>query len=129
MLTIRTYRDRDVYRNAMELVVRVFAVTASFPSAEKFSLTDQMRRSSRSVCANIAEAWKKRRYAAAFVAKLNDAEAEAAETQVWSEIAFRHGYLDEPVFRELDTAYESVLAQLATMAGQPEKWVLRPGRR
>jgi len=76
MATIKTYRDLDVYRNAMELAMRIFHLTKDFPPEERYSLTDQIRRSSRSVCANIAEAWRKRRYEAAFVSKLSDSEAE-----------------------------------------------------
>jgi len=76
----------------MDCAIRIFESTKSFPLEERFSLVDQIRRSSRSVCTNIAEAWRKRRYEAAFVSKLSDAETEAAETQVWSEVAFRCGY-------------------------------------
>jgi len=89
---ISSYRDLDVYRIAMDCAIRIFESTKSFPLEERFSLVDQIRRSSRSVCTNIAEAWRKRRYEAAFVSKLSDAETEAAETQVWSEVAFRCGY-------------------------------------
>jgi len=82
MSLIRSYRELDVYQNAMELTMRIFELTKQSPKEERFNLTDQIRRSSRSVCPNIAEAWRKRRYKAAFVAKLSDAETEAAETQV-----------------------------------------------
>jgi hypothetical protein len=77
MKSIRHFRDLDVYQGAMALVMRVFELAKNFPSEERYALTDQIRRSSRSVCANLAEAWRKRRYQAAFVSKLNDAEAEA----------------------------------------------------
>jgi four helix bundle protein len=87
MKSIRHFRDLDVYQGAMALVMRVFELAKHFPSEERYALMDQIRRSSRSVCANLAEAWRKRRYQAAFVSKLNDAEAEAAETQVHIEIA------------------------------------------
>src|SRR6058998_2221632 len=96
MSLIKTFRELEVYRGAMELTMEIFRLTKAFPTEERYSLTDQIRRSSRSVCANLAEAWRKRRYAAAFVSKLNDAEAEAAETQVWIEIAFHSGYLSQP---------------------------------
>lgn len=89
---IQSYRELDVYKLAMEGALRIFELTRRFPAEEKFSLVDQIRRSSRSVCANIAEAWRKRRYEAAFIAKLSDSETEAAETQVWAEMAFRCGY-------------------------------------
>jgi four helix bundle protein len=85
---IRHFRDLDVYQNALAAGLRVYELTKSFPIEERYALTDQARRSSRSVCANIAEAWRKRRYEAAFIAKLSDAEGEAAETQVHLEFAF-----------------------------------------
>jgi len=88
---------------AFEAAMRIFELTKSFPREETYSLVDQIRRSSRSVCSNIAEAWRKRRYEAAFVSKLNDAEAEAAETQVWLEFAVKCNYLDSTVGRELYT--------------------------
>lgn len=103
----------------------IFYRSKSFPSEEKFSLTDQMRRSSRSVAANLAEAWRKRRYPAAFVSKLSDSEAEAAETQTWIEIARRCGYLKDEEAKQLDTQYEQILSQLVVMISQPEKWTIR----
>ena len=75
--TIKTHRDLDVYQMAFEAAMRIFELTKRFPKEETYSLTDQIRRSSRSVCSNLAEAWRKRRYEAAFVSKLNDSEAEA----------------------------------------------------
>ena len=103
---IRHFRDLDVYQNALATGLRVYDQTKRFPIEERYALTDQARRSSRSVCANIAEAWRKRRYEAAFIAKLSDAEGEAAETQVHLEFAVRHGYLSEAEFLSLDDAYE-----------------------
>jgi four helix bundle protein len=79
---IRHFRDLDVYQNALDAGIRVYDLTKKFPIEERYALTDQARRSSRSVCANIAEAWRKRRYEAALIAKLSDSEGEAAETQV-----------------------------------------------
>jgi four helix bundle protein len=95
--------------------MRIFELTKSFPKEETYSLTDQIRRSSRSVCSNIAEAWRKRRYEAAFVSKLNDAEAEAAETQTWLEFSGRCNYLDAAVGRELYTTYDNISS---TSSGQ-----------
>lgn len=80
MANIRHFRDLDAYNMAIETAMRVFELSKAFPAEERYSLTDQIRRSSRSVCANIAEAWRKRRYPNAFISKLSDAEAEAAET-------------------------------------------------
>lgn len=121
---VRHFRDLEVYQNALRTGLQVFDLTKRFPGEERFALTDQIRRSSRSVCANIAEAWRKRRYTAAFISKLNDAEAEAAETQVHIEFAFQHRYITEAEFREIDEAYERVLGQLVKMIDQPEKWVV-----
>ena len=87
-------------------------------------MVDQIRRASRSVCANIAEAWRKRRYEAAFKAKLSDAESEACETQVWLEFASRCHYLDEATTRELDTTYDQILSQLVRMIDESEKWLI-----
>jgi four helix bundle protein len=126
MPAIKTYRDLDVYQNAMQLAVRVFELTKTFPAEERYALTDQIRRSSRSVCANLAEAWRKRRYKAAFVAKLSDAEAEAAETQVWAEIAFRSGYWKRETFLDIDKTCDLILAQIIRIANQPEKWLIQP---
>src|SRR5580765_6727590 len=85
--------------------MEVFEVSKTFPKEERYSLTDQMRRSSRSVCSNLAEAWRKRRYEAAFVLKLNDSEAEAAETQTWIEFAVACEYLDKKSARVLYRTY------------------------
>jgi four helix bundle protein len=91
---------------------RVYELTKRFPIEERYALADQARRSSRSVCANIAEAWRKRRYEAAFIAKLSDAEGEAAETQVHLEFAFHHSYLSHDEFLSVDDAYEKIIGQL-----------------
>ena len=126
MKAAKHFRDLDVYQNAMTQVMRVFDLTKMFPGEERFALTDQVRRSSRSVCANVAEAWRKRRYQAAFVSKLNDAEAEAAETQVHLEIALRHGYVDQRAFDEFDDAYEKIIGQLVKMVDQASLWIIKP---
>ncbi len=120
MLT--TYRDLRVYGNAMEACMKVFELSKSFPADERFSLTDQLRRSSRSVCANLAEAWRSRRYPAAFVSKLTECTGEASESQVWLEIARRCGYLSPEQAGELSEMYEHVAAQLVTMIQAPDKW-------
>ena len=115
-----------VWQKSMDLGVEVFFSTKTFPSDERFSLVDQVRRSSRSVPANISEAWRKRRYPAAFVSKLNDAEGEAAETQTHLEMALRCGYLKQDDLMRLDAGYEDVLAMLTHMASHPEQWTIRP---
>ena len=121
---IKHFRDLDVYQNALTTGLRIYELTKKFPGDERYALIDQVRRSSRSVCANIAEAWRKRRYAAAFISKLSDAETEAAETQVHIEFAVHHGYVSEIEFREMDDAYEHILGQLVRMIDHPEKWVI-----
>jgi four helix bundle protein len=125
MSLVRHFRELDVYQNAMNLLMKIFELSKRWPSEERFNLTDQIRRSSRSVCTNLAEAWRKRRYKAAFVAKLSDSETEAAETQVSLEIALRCGYCDEKTFREIDESYDRVLGQIVRMADQPEKWLIK----
>ena len=126
---IRHFRDLDVYQNALATGLRVYELSKKFPVEERYALTDQIRRSSRSACANIAEAWRKRRYEAAFVSKLSDAETEAAETQVHAEFAFHHGYLSREEFLKVDDAYEKIIGQLVKMIDQPQKWLIRQPQR
>jgi four helix bundle protein len=125
MGNIRHFRELRVYQNAMDAAMRIFELTKAFPPEEKYSMTDQMRRSSRSVCANMAEAWRKRRYKAAFVAKLSDCESEACETQVWLEFAVRCGYLDSAISNELDQHYDNIIGQLVNMIKESGKWIIR----
>ena len=106
MPTIRSYKELRVYQAAMEAAMKIFELSKRFPVEEKYSLTDQMRRSSRSVCTNIGEAWRKRRYPAHFISKLSDSEGEAEETRVWVEIALRCKYLTDEEAKELDEAYD-----------------------
>ena len=127
-MKIESFRELQVYQGAFEAAMRIFHLTKEFPVEERYSLTDQVRRSSRSVCANIAEAWRKRRYPAAFVSKLSDADAEATETQVWLDIAQSCGYLDGETHAELRDRYGHLGAQLARMMAAPEQWCPAPGR-
>jgi four helix bundle protein len=126
---IRHFRDLNVYHNALAVGLQVYELSKKFPIEERYALTDQVRRSSRSVCANIGEAWRKRRYEAAFIAKLSDAEAEAAETQVHMEFAFRHHYVSREEFLKVDDAYERIIGQLVKMIDEPDKWLIRDARR
>ncbi len=121
---IKVHTELEVYRLGMEGAMRIFEVSKAFPREETYSLTDQVRRSSRSVCANIAEAWRKRRYPAALVSKLSDAEAEAAETQVWLEFTQRCGYLDTETVAALTQTYDHILGKLVTMLTHPDQWTL-----
>jgi four helix bundle protein len=124
MEKIKNYKELRVYQAAIEAAMSIFNLTKHFPPEEKYSMVDQMRRSSRSVCANIAEAWRKRRYPAHFVSKLSDSESEAEETRVWIELAHRCGYLKKERADELDDCYDKILGQLVLMINSPEKWTL-----
>ena len=112
---ISSVRELEAYKLAFEAAMEIFEITKGFPKEEKYSLTDQIRRSSRSVCANIAEAWRKRRYKAMFISKLTDAEQEAAETQTWLEFSLKSNYLDGLNFGKLDDKYEHIFAMLVSM--------------
>lgn len=125
MANIRSFKELRVWQNAIEVAMEIFEITKLFPIEERFSLTDQIRRSSRSVAANITEAWRKRRYPAAFVSKLSDAESEAAETQTWIEIALRCNYLTSEQASYLDKRCEELLSQLVTMISHPEQWTIK----
>jgi len=122
---IRHFRELEVHKLGMESATKIFGNSKHFPSEEKYSLTDQIRRSSRSVCANIAEGWRKRRYPNAFVSKLSDADSEAAETQVWLEFALKCTYLDQRVYDELNAAYDHIMGKLVKMLTHPEQWRIR----
>lgn len=125
MANIRSYRELRVYQNAFELAMEIFEITKTFPADEKYSMVDQIRRSSRSVCANLAESWRKRRYQAHFVSKLSDSETEAEETRVWLEFSLRCKYISETKFQDLDSRYDLVIGQLVKMISEPEKWTIR----
>jgi four helix bundle protein len=122
---INSYRDLRVYQKGMDLAMEIFQLTKSFPKEERYSLVDQIRRSSRSVCNNIAEAWRKRRYKAAFIAKLSDAETEACETQVSLEFGLRCKYLDLEKVKSLDAEYDQLLAQIVSMIDGADKWLIK----
>ncbi len=123
--SIRHFRELEVYQLAMDAAMRVFELSKGFPREERYSLTDRIRRSSRSVCANLGEAWRKRRYPKAFVSKLSDCESEAAETQVWLEFSRNCGYLSAEVTSELDQVYDYIQGKIVNMLIHPERWVIR----
>ena len=104
--------------------MKLYEHSKRFPKEETYSLTDQVRRSSRSVCSNLAEAWRQRRYRAAFINKLNECEGEAAETQTWIEFAVRCGYLERDIGKVLYQEYEEVLRLLVAMSCNPDPWLL-----
>lgn len=121
---IVNHRDLEVYRRAFDAAMVIFQLSKSFPVEERYALTDQIRRSSRSVCANLAEAWRRRRYEGAFIDKLSVAEGEAAETQVWIEFAVECGYCQREPARELYQTYANVIATLVGMINHPETWII-----
>jgi four helix bundle protein len=123
-MRITRHTDLEVFQRSFEEAMTVFELSKTFPREEMYSLTDQVRRSSRSVAANITEAWRKRRYEAAFISKLNDAETEAAETQTWLRFAMRCRYLPEETQAAMDNEYDQIIKMLVAMAKNPEKWVL-----
>lgn len=123
------HQELDVYRKAFDAAMQIFELSKSFPKEETYSLTDQIRRSSRSVCANLAEAWRKRRYEAAFIAKLSDSEGEAAETQTWLEFAVKCGYIEREAAKKLYLEYDEVISMLVSMIANSNKWILPSGAR
>lgn len=124
MAKVVSHRQLAVYQRAFDASMQLFDLTKRFPKEETYALTDQVRRSSRSVCANLAEGWRKRLYPAAFAAKLVDAEGEAAETQTWVEYAVRCGYMDRDTAATLYETYNGILATLVGMRTHPETWVI-----
>ncbi len=121
-MKIRSHKELEVYQIVYDAAMQIFRISKSFPKEERYSLTDQIRRSSRSVCANIAEAFRKRRYPNSFVAKLSDAEAETAETQVWLDFAFDCEYISGEMHDDLFTKYENITEKLVNMSLHPDQW-------
>ncbi len=116
------FRELRVYRQAFLAAQTIFEHSKHWPPEETYALTDQIRRSSRSVCANIAEAWRKRRYPNHFVSKLSDADAEAAETQTWLDFALDCRYMDQATRDKLDEQYEMIIGGLVKMMHSAEQW-------
>ena len=119
---IKSYEELRVYQVAFAAAMEIYQLSKSWPSQEKFSLIDQIRRSSRSVCGNIAEAWRKRRYPAHFVSKLSDSDSEAAETEVWLKFALECGYLDKNSHTALHVKYDHIAGMLTRMIDNPSQW-------
>jgi four helix bundle protein len=126
MAIAKSHRELRVYQLAFESATLIHEVTKKFPSEEKYSLTDQIRRSSRSVCANIAEAWRRRKYPKNFVSKLTDSDSEATETSVWLDFALHFGYLTDTQHKKLSDHYDHICSQLTLMMSEPNKWTPRP---
>jgi four helix bundle protein len=127
-MRITSHQELDVYKKAFAAAMGIFDLSKRFPKEETYALTAQIRNCSRSVCANLAEAWRKRRYAAAFVCKLNDCEGEAAETQTWLEFAVKCGYLKREDGLPLFSQYNEILAMLVSMIDHSDQWLI-PRRR
>jgi four helix bundle protein len=121
-MKIRSHRELDVYILSFDTAMKIFEISKDFPKEETYSLTDQIRRSSRSVCANLAEAFRKRRYPKSFISKLSDSESEAAETQTWLDFSLSCEYITEAMHHDLNETYDKILGKLVTMSLHPENW-------
>jgi len=119
---IRHFRELVVYRRGFDAAMEIFQITKGFPVEERYSLVDQIRRCSRSVCSNLAEGWRKRRYSAVFKNKVTDFMMEASETQCWLEFALACGYIAQDTFNRLDDEYEQVISMLNSMEMNAEKF-------
>ena len=122
MSNAQGFRDLRVYQLAFKLAMEVFQESKSFPTEEKYSLTDQIRRASRSVASNIAEGYRKKRYPKMFVSKMADADGEATETQVWLDFAEACGYLPSKRQLQLRAGYEELGRMLGSMIAHPENF-------
>jgi four helix bundle protein len=121
---IQYHWEIDAYKLSVEAAMEIYELSKSFLEEEKYSLTDQIRRSSRSVSAQIAEGWRRRKYRGAFVNKMNEAEAEAAETQVWLEYCAKCQYIKKEVYTRLHYNYQEIIGKLINMGNRPEQWCL-----
>lgn len=121
-MKIRSHKELDVYKLSFDAAMTIYEITRRFPKEETYSLTDQIRRSSRSVCSNLAEAFRKRRYPKFFISKLIDSEGEAAESQTWLDFSFNCGYINESECQSLTESYEKILGKLVSMSLRPENW-------
>lgn len=122
MLTIKFHQDLKVFQKSFDVAMQIFELSKTFPKEETYSLKDQIRRSSRSVSANISEAWGRRKYEKSFVAKLTDSEGEARETQTWLQFSLACNYINEEQFSNLNNQYNEVIGMLVTMMNQSNKW-------
>lgn len=116
------FKETTVYKKSFAQAMEIFELSKGFPKEEKYSLTDQVRRSSRSVCANLAEAYRKRQYPAHFVSKISDCDAENSETSVWIEFAFACAYITEPIKQKMLTQNDEIGRLLSHMIHNPSKY-------
>lgn len=121
-MAIGHFRELRVYQIAFETAMQIFELSKTWPKEERYALTDQIRRSSRSVCANIAEAWRKRRYVPHFISKLSDADSEAAETQAWLDFAHCCDYIAQEEHSRLNANCDTISGGLVRMMTEPDKW-------
>jgi four helix bundle protein len=122
MLLRMSFKKLLAYENGFSLAMEIFEVSKSFPKEERYSLTDQIRRSSRSVCANISEAYRKRRYEKHFISKLTDSDAENSETQTWLEFAFKCGYISSEIKQQLNDRSLEIGKLIHYMINNPGKF-------
>jgi len=122
MSTIKFHQDLKVFQKSFESAMKIYEISKNFPKEEVYSLTDQIRRSSRSVSANISEAWGKRKYEKSFIAKLTDSEGEARETQTWLQFAFACNYINQEQFNNLNNQYNQIIGMLVNMMIQSQSW-------
>jgi len=116
------YKDLKVFQLTYKLAMEIFEITKSYPKEEKYSLTDQIRRSSRSVAVNITEAWKRRRYIKTFISKIIDAAGEAGETEVWLNFSLDCGYITKEKYEYFINGYDEINRMLYGMIDKPEKF-------
>lgn len=119
---VRHFRESRVYKKAFKAAMRIYELSKGWLPEERYALTNQIRRASRSVCVHISEAWRKRRYERYFISKLSDADTEAAETQGWLDFALACHYISRKDYEELDQEYEAISGGLVNMMTNPEQW-------
>lgn len=124
MERIQSHKDLKVYQLSYDLAMEIFDISKNFLKEERYALTSQIRNSSRSVAANLAEAFRKRRYKKAFIAKLSDSEAEGAETQTWLDFSRDCKYINPETCENLNQKYEHVIGMIVNMIHNPEKWTI-----
>lgn len=128
MSTIRFHQDLKVYKESFKTAMEIYELSNIFPKEQLYSLTDQIRKSSRSVSVNISEAWGKRKYEKSFVAKLTDSEGEARETQSWLEFALACKYINEEKYNNLNKQYDHIIGMLVIKMNQSVKWCSFSGK-
>ena len=125
MSAIKFHKELRVYQLAFSSAMEIYRLSKNLPIEERYSLTDQIRRSSRSVCANITEAWRKRQYPKYFEFKLSDSEGEAAETQNWLDFAYACEYIDQEIYEDLFQKYDNIIGMIVKMSTNSEKWIIK----